>query len=1177
MPEALLALDGWLLKTTLAGGVVLLIGTLWMAFTRQPVKRQRIGELALLAALLVALPAAMPSWWSLPGSTSTTSKTLFGNALPSQRLNGSSIDADKLYAAIDQNETEEEWDPIELVDYLYTLRVEEKEENDAAIVNPSDNAIEHNCTQGDSSPLFPQWGRWILRLIGFAYMGLVAVLLIRCSIGYYGLWRFWRQRRPAPAHVHAALAELEPDPAHRPRIGVNSLVHGPVSYGLWKPTILLPPAFCNEGDPEKLRWILAHELTHLRRRDAWGCLLLALGGALYFHVPWFWWMKRHVRLAQEYLADAAAAQIANAVEYAQYLVSLTTLTSRPSLASSQAVGVFESPSDLYRRVHMLLHQRSVVERGAPRWWTLTAAASFLTLAACTAGINLYADEPPKADDVKVILVAGDDDEKDGDKKKKETKTFTVNGKFVPGGDGKTFTWTTDDAAGKPGVWAIQGGALAVDKKKSIDEAMKKLEQVLAKLPKDLDGDTRAKLEELKKTLKSLKDGDQAVWLRAADAAKEGQARARVRALDALKDGENQRKAVEEKVAETRNQVLAAREHAMAAEKLARVAQERALVRWKEAKDGDDKDQAIRELERAIAEKERALKALKADGATVTNSTRVTRPAQRAINPPASNKGRLGVVVADIDGDVRSQLDLNDGQGLMIQEVIDPSPAWNNGNGLRSSDILVELAGKKVPASQEKFREMVTKLGEGNYSAVVYRKGKKLTIGGIKLPATDKAKTVVLDGVKVDPTVNLTFDLVNRNPEAKELVLQHKLLTDLHDNIHLNIKPEIVASSDQLVRVQKQLHDKQAALDLAHAKIAKGDVVIANPAEASIKLDNVKIELDQATQKLDKVQIAPGTFKVNTVPMVTKILSAQDQGASKPRLGVTLEEVPEVVASQIELAEDRGLFVREVIEGSAAQKAGFLKNDIIIVFANKPVTKDHGAFTQLIKDLKPGKYTATVVRKGKEIRIRDINLVDTKAAAEEKKTRVKEWVVDGDDKKHEEVKEKMKDKDSFKKKDDFFPQAGRALNLARAKGNTSVTINNDQFTASQNNDGKTISVTGKMVNGKAEPNSITIKTDDGEKKYKSAKDVPEGDRAAVEKMLTSFKGNVFLWNGNGQEFFNKGQLDKQLENQLKVFEKSMKQIGEGNPGFEQMEREIERLREQLKKMRGGKDKDDDNNN
>ncbi|MFT3880462.1 MAG: hypothetical protein QM703_12470 [Gemmatales bacterium] len=239
MPEPLLALDEWLLKTTFAGGVVLLMGALWMAFTRQPVQRQRIGEFALLAALLVALPAALPTWWSMPGasSNSATNKALFGQPLSSARTPPATDNQDYL-ATNNDNENSEFAERLESI-IAYALRLEEKEENDAArITGPIDNASDGSCTKGSVLII---WGKWVLRVIGYSYLGLVVVLLIRCSIGYYGLWRFWRQRRPAPAHVHAALAELEPDPAHRPRIGVNSLVHGPVSYGLWKPTILLPP------------------------------------------------------------------------------------------------------------------------------------------------------------------------------------------------------------------------------------------------------------------------------------------------------------------------------------------------------------------------------------------------------------------------------------------------------------------------------------------------------------------------------------------------------------------------------------------------------------------------------------------------------------------------------------------------------------------------------------------------------------------------------------------------------------------------------------------------------------------------------------------------------------------------------------------------------------------------
>src|SRR5215211_1316887 len=115
MQAALSALDGWLLKTTLGGGAVLLVGALWMLLSRQPVKRQRIGELALLFALLVALPAALPGWWSLPGTIK--SDFLAGQPTAGHDVVSSSQCRDDLHYK-DEFESGEEFELYELLGFL---------------------------------------------------------------------------------------------------------------------------------------------------------------------------------------------------------------------------------------------------------------------------------------------------------------------------------------------------------------------------------------------------------------------------------------------------------------------------------------------------------------------------------------------------------------------------------------------------------------------------------------------------------------------------------------------------------------------------------------------------------------------------------------------------------------------------------------------------------------------------------------------------------------------------------------------------------------------------------------------------------------------------------------------------------------------------------------------------
>lgn len=1166
MPEALLAialpdtswaLDNWLLRTTLAGGVVLCLGSLWMVFTRQPSHRQRIGEIALLTALLVALPAALPGWWSLPGTqqSNATQRAIFGQ-LPFQNQNPSKP-VELVEVPLDGNQYALEEDEAVEIDVAALIKaVQEEQEalnqkDGKSLVIPDTNDID---TKGSVAPVTSaRWFRWTTRILGIGYLGLVVVLLGRCVIGYYGLWRYWRLRRPAPAHVCTALAELEPDEARRPRIGVNPLVPGPVSYGLWKPTILLPPKFCNEGDPEKLRWILAHELTHLQRRDAWSCLLLALGGALYFHVPWFWWMKRHVRLAQEYLADAAAVKLSNAVEYAQYLVSLTTLAERPTLASSQAAGVFETPSDLYRRVDMLLHQRSALDHSAPRWWTLTAAASFLALAACTSGIKLHADDT-EIKVVKGVAIATSDD--DDDKVEKKKSVIRVDGKLLKSDDKNVVI--VQDEKNKGDNFKEVRGFFTGDHQAKIDEAMKKVDALLEKLPKQLDGDARARLEELKKTLNSMKANHGEWHFVAPKISGEWQGKiqeqARKAGDDAKRAGEEARRVAEVYRAKAQEYAETARAQAQNAEKAAKSAQEKALKRWTEAKDGKGRDEAIAELEKAIEAKEKALRALKTEGKLTEargqdDRRRMVERFSTARSEAASSsaKGRFGVVVGDIDNNLRGHLDLAEGQGLMVNEVIDPSPAWNKGNGLRSSDILIELGGKSIPSNQDKFRELVSKLPEGDVRAVVIRKGKKVNINGIKLPAA---------------------------PKPSNVVIRHQ------DDLHVEGKH---IAGEVVVVDGKQLLDlaKVEGKPLRLTTRIVGDDVKAAPLTSvkSLNLDGVAkvegvVEADNADVIVDNVKIAPTdvhvkpmtTFRTTTVPVFKGV-----QVGGKPRLGVSLAEVPETVASQVELADDRGLLVIEVTDGSAAKKAGFLKNDILIEFADKPVTRNHPDFTKMVKELKPGKYTATVVRKGKEIRIRDIQLTDAKSDV----AKAKDWMVD-----EEEKADKAKPADKAKKADkadkaekdgDFFPQArnnNRAFNLARNNGNTSITLNDGKFTIKSDRDGKAITIIGNVVEGKPTPDSITIKGEDSEKKYKAVKDVPAEDRASVEKLLGNIKGNTFQF-GNINGNFNNAQFEKMFQDKMKRFEKEMEKLGEGNGDFEQLQQQMEQLRKQLNNLKNNK--------
>ena len=88
-----------------------------------------------------------------------------------------------------------------------------------------------------------------------------------------------------------------------------------------------------------------------------------------FAHPVYWWLRRRTREDQELLADAAAAD--GRVDYAEALLSWARQTpDRPRLAVAGSLALWERPSQLKRRIVMLLDRDFRVEPTCPRRWGL---------------------------------------------------------------------------------------------------------------------------------------------------------------------------------------------------------------------------------------------------------------------------------------------------------------------------------------------------------------------------------------------------------------------------------------------------------------------------------------------------------------------------------------------------------------------------------------------------------------------------------------------------------------------------------------------------------------------------------------------------------------------------------------------------------------------------------------
>ncbi len=427
----------WLLHSALGGGVLLLLTWLVMRLVRQPARRQRLGEFGMAAALVIAALSLAPAWlWvPVPGVIAPAELHSQSNSPGnSDRQNGGPL-ATRAESIRGASALPLDGSPLApraegtpgLTAELPSLTVPAGPDHSPPVRTES---LLDDKTQAD------QRDPW-LAILGVVYATGASLILARWLLGYLGLVRFFWAATPAPPRATRLFNRMATGRA-RARLLAAQRLRVPLSCGLLRPTVLLPASLCN-APADRLRWIFAHELTHLERRDPWTCLLFALGQAMFFYVPWFWAVRRQVQLCQEYVADASAAAEADEhADYAEFLLSLT----RAPLAPAWATGVSGHTSDLFRRIAMLLHSPFAVERRCPRLWSLATAGGLLSLAVLVAGVGLRADaagtppaaqakadEDPKKDEPKKEQPAKKDAKKENKDDAKPEKKRIFNGEF----------------------------------------------------------------------------------------------------------------------------------------------------------------------------------------------------------------------------------------------------------------------------------------------------------------------------------------------------------------------------------------------------------------------------------------------------------------------------------------------------------------------------------------------------------------------------------------------------------------------------------------------------------------------------------------------------------------------------------------------------------------------------
>lgn len=158
------------------------------------------------------------------------------------------------------------------------------------------------------------------------------------------------------------------------RLYKNSMVKIPILIGFCHPAVILPD---KKYENMRLRNILMHEITHMKRHDIFVKWLLIFVGAIHWFNPLIYFVRREMSKACELACDESVIKRFNTSEMQQYGDTLIEVAADSIRKRSLLITMFEDKKELKERLDAIMKHKKYTKR------TVIAASIILVTIVCT--------------------------------------------------------------------------------------------------------------------------------------------------------------------------------------------------------------------------------------------------------------------------------------------------------------------------------------------------------------------------------------------------------------------------------------------------------------------------------------------------------------------------------------------------------------------------------------------------------------------------------------------------------------------------------------------------------------------------------------------------------------------------------------------------------------------------